>query len=524
MAERKWKVAFGLSKKRAGAPVTDAPSEKKMPEASVSLEVRAPTARVAGALVQMLESLQGTGSAEAAAVVVVSDSPVKPPPKAKELREVVLIGETASGEKLASGKIMLKDEEFGRFLPGVGVSDAVEGEPSLFVGRSIPLIVPIHASDATLVSEESRGLLGKMLVSMRGESLLTASEAGGLEAEKVREERGEALPAVPSTSLSIEGVWSVLGDRLSEVRRAEEKILGNTSEVLEVVKSLKGKEIAESYYLQRIRDSEDALSQVTKCSLSNQKEELEGLFQLEGRLASLAQVNAEWANKSEIARGEFNRNLADVNQAHSAHVKDLQKRLKDLDDDREALREERRRLREELTKAREALSGAKEVASEARRREELLKSEVRSLRALVENSSGWRGRRMEDLEEAVKRAVKVGHHTQHEAAFDALLQTLVNVGTLNQENIRDPAVLPFCGLKGPDRFFDARSCPSEEIPPSRSYAGWGSWPLKPGTSGEGPATPLEARWLGRILLEVSRQSVSYVRGKGSSSSTSSSAC
>ncbi|PKA49394.1 hypothetical protein AXF42_Ash016583 [Apostasia shenzhenica] len=344
-----------------------------------------------------------------------------------------------------------------------------------------------------------------MLVSTRGEPPLAASGTGGSEAEKVVEERGEVLPAILSTSFSVGGVWSVLGDRLSEIRRAEEEISGNTSEVLEVVKSLKGKEIAESYYLQRIRDSEDALSQVTKCSLSNQKEELEGLLQLEGRLASLAQVNAEWANKSEIARGEFNRNLADVNQAHSAHVKDLQKRLKDLDDDREALREERRRLREELTKAREALSGAKEVASEARRQEELLKSEVRSLRALVENSSGWRGRRMEDLEEAVKRAVKivsaspVGRHMQHQAAFDALLQTLVDVGTLDQESIRYPAVLSFCGPKGPDRFFDAGSCPPEEIPPSRSYAGVGvRWRLsQPGTSGESPATLLEARWLGR---------------------------
>ncbi|PKA56511.1 hypothetical protein AXF42_Ash015284 [Apostasia shenzhenica] len=497
MAERKWKVASGLSKKRAGAPVTDAPPEKKMPEAGVPLEVRTPTARVAGALVQTLESLQGTESAEAAAVAVVSESPVKLPPKAKELMEVVLIGETASGEKLAPGKIMLKDEEFEQFLPGVGVSDEGKGEPSLFVGRPIPLRAPIPAFEVALVSEESRGLSGKRLVSMRGESLLTASDTGGLEAETVREERGESLPAVPSTSSSIEGVWSVLGDRLSEIRRAEEKILGNTSEVLEVVKSLKGKEIAESYYLQRIRDSEDALSQVTKCSLSNQKEGLERLYELEGRLASLAQVNVEWAKKNEIARGEFHRSLADVNQAHSVHVKDLQKRIKDLDDDREALREERRRLREELAKAREALSGAKEATSEARRREKLSKSEVRSLRALVENSSGWRGRRMEDLEEAVKRAVKIVSASQHQAAFDTLLQTLVDVGTLNQKNIRDPAVLSFCGPKGPDRFFDAGSCPPKEIPPPRSYAGWESWPPLRGNLGEGPVTPLEARWLGR---------------------------
>ncbi|PKA51657.1 hypothetical protein AXF42_Ash003024 [Apostasia shenzhenica] len=303
--------------------------------------------------------------------------------------------------------------------------------------------------------------------------------------EGAAKEKGETLPAVPSVA-----IWGMLGNRLGEIKRVEERILRNTSEALEVVKALKGKEDVEARCLREVRELEGALSQATKRSLADQREQLGKVFHLEDRSASLTQANAEWANKSEIAKGEFSRNLADVNQAHSAHVKDLQKRIKDLDDDREALREERRRLREELTKAREALSGAKEATSEARRREELLKSEVRSLRALVENSSGWRGRRMEDLEEAVKRAVKivsaspVGRHTQHQAAFDALLQTLVDVCTLNQENIRDPAVLPFCGPKGPDRFFDAGSYPPEEIPPPRSYAGWGSWPLRPGTSGK----------------------------------------
>ncbi|PKA50702.1 hypothetical protein AXF42_Ash021231 [Apostasia shenzhenica] len=334
-------------------------------------------------------------------------------------------------------------------------------------------------------------------------SLLTASagtlgiEGPGDKVEEATKGKGEAFPAAPSTK-----TWGMLGDRLSENRQVEEKIFRNTSEVLEVVKSLKGKEDVEARYLREVRELEGALSQATKCSLSDQREQSGKMYQMEDRLASLAQVNAEWANKCEIARGEFNRNLAGVNQAHSAHVKDLQKRIKVLDDDREALREERRRLREELTKAREASSGAKEAAFEVCRREELLKSEVRSLRALVENSTGWRGRRMEDLEETVRRAVKivgaspVGRQVQHQAVFDALLQTLVDVGTLNQENIRDPAVLPFCGPKGPDRFFDARSCPPEEIPPPKSYAGWGSWPPLRGTSVEGPATPLEARWLG----------------------------
>ncbi|PKA65008.1 hypothetical protein AXF42_Ash011610 [Apostasia shenzhenica] len=49
----------------------------------------------------------------------------------------------------------------------------------------------------------------------------------------------------------------------------------------------------------------------------------------------------EWASKSEAARGEFHCSLSEVNQAHSAHVKDLQKRIKDLYDEKEALKEER---------------------------------------------------------------------------------------------------------------------------------------------------------------------------------------
>ncbi|PKA56889.1 hypothetical protein AXF42_Ash002192 [Apostasia shenzhenica] len=320
--------------------------------------------------------------------------------------------------------------------------------------------------------------------------------------EEATKEKGEALPAAPSAKIG-EEIWSTLGDYLSEIRRVEEKILENTSEALEVVKTLKGKEDVEARYLREVRELEGALSQATKRSLTDQREQLGKVYHLEDKLASLTQINAEWANKSEIARREFNHNLAGVNQAHSAHVKDLQKRIKDLDDDREVLREERRRLREELTKTREALSGAKEAASEACRREELLKSEVRSLRALVENNSGWRGRRMEDLEETVRRAVKivsaspVGRHVQHQAAFDILLQTLVDVGTLNQENIRDPTVLPFYGPRGPDRFFDAGSCRPDETPSPRSYAGWGSWPPLRGNSGESPVTPLEARWLGR---------------------------
>ncbi|PKA49333.1 hypothetical protein AXF42_Ash014235 [Apostasia shenzhenica] len=65
---------------------------------------------------------------------------------------------------------------------------------------------------------------------------------------------------------------------------------------------------------------------------------------------------------------------------------------------------------------------------------------------------------MEDLDETVRTAVNivsaslVGHHVKNQAAFDVLLQTLVDISILNQENIRSPAVLPFCGPKGLDRF------------------------------------------------------------------------
>ncbi|PKA59557.1 hypothetical protein AXF42_Ash018024 [Apostasia shenzhenica] len=300
-------------------------------------------------------------------------------------------------------------------------------------------------------------------------------------------------PATSSVAFDIEGAWSVLGKRLFKTRREEEKILGNTSQVLEVVRSLKGKKEGEARYLQRIKELEGTLLLATKRSQNDHREELRKLYKLE-----------KWAIKSEVARGEFHRSLSDVSRAHSAHVKDLQKRMKELDDEREALKEERIWLRDELAKARGVSSEAREVTSEACRREELLKSEIHSLQALVENSSGCRGRRMEDLEEDVRRAVKivsasqVGHHVKNQAAFDVLLQTLVDVSILNQENIRGPAVLPFCDPKGPDRFFDAESYCPEEVPPSGSYAGWGyQFSLLRRSPEEGQITPLEARWLSR---------------------------
>ncbi|PKA59021.1 hypothetical protein AXF42_Ash001114 [Apostasia shenzhenica] len=386
-------------------------------------------------------------------VVEISDSPVKPPLKAKGVREVALVGETATGEKLAPGKVLVKDEELGRLLPRFGVPSVknLEGDPLVIFRPALGMLAPAPEKKEKpfLLSlppldlegkeekdkkskEEEGSKLGEVAQGKKECPFLTVPagtpgiEGPGDMMEEAAKEKGETLPAVPSVVFG-EEIWGTLGDRLSEIRRVEEKILRNTSETLEVVRTLKGKEDVEARCLREVREPEGALSQATKRSLADQREQLGKVFHLEDRLASLAQANAEWASKIEIARGEFNRNLADVNQAHSAHVKDLQKRIKDLDDDREALREERRRLREELTKAREALSRAKEAASEARLREELSRSEIRSLRALVENSSGWRGRRMEDLEEAVKWAVKivssspVGRHTQRSIRLPLML-------------------------------------------------------------------------------------------------------
>ncbi|PKA64592.1 hypothetical protein AXF42_Ash007338 [Apostasia shenzhenica] len=346
------------------------------------------------------------------------------------------MSETATGEKLAPGKVFLKEEEVEQLLPRFEVpEEGLKKSPLLVCGLS-SLGAPVPASEKkrkplllalpplNLRSDEEKEEKDKkgekeegtkmeeVTKEKKGESLLTTSasapgtEGSGGKIEEVIKEKGKVLPAASNAPSGIDGAWSVLGDRLCEIRREEEKILGNTSEVLEVVKSLKGKEEGEARHLQKIKELEGALSQVTKCSLNDHKEELGKLHKLEDRLASMALVNAEWANKNEIARKEFHRSLSYVSQAHSAHVKDLQKRIRELDDEREALRGERRRLREELTKAREASSGAKEAAFEACRREELLKSKVRSLRALVENNSGWRGQRMEDLEEAVRRAVR----------------------------------------------------------------------------------------------------------------------
>ncbi|PKA46362.1 hypothetical protein AXF42_Ash021459 [Apostasia shenzhenica] len=147
MAERKkWVTLSSITKKRASDPPADAPppEKKRLLESSegspkpsmtvpveasqgeevgaavVDLEAEAPLVRVATVLAQTLESVHEPAGVEATEVVNVFDSPVKLPPKARELKEVALVSKTTAGEKLAPGKILLKDEEIERLLPRFG--------------------------------------------------------------------------------------------------------------------------------------------------------------------------------------------------------------------------------------------------------------------------------------------------------------------------------------------------------------------------------------------------------------------
>ncbi|PKA55316.1 Glucan endo-1,3-beta-glucosidase 14 [Apostasia shenzhenica] len=99
---------------------------------------------------------------------------------------------------------------------------------------------------------------------------------------------------------------------------------------------------------------EGALLQAAEHPQVGFKTELGEMKKLEERLTSLASSSPEWAGRAEAARGEYHRTVLDIEQAHSAHVKDLQKRIKELDDDRGALWWEREKFKKEVVDAKEA--------------------------------------------------------------------------------------------------------------------------------------------------------------------------
>ncbi|PKA58771.1 hypothetical protein AXF42_Ash000864 [Apostasia shenzhenica] len=160
MAERKkWVTLSSFSKKRAdGLPVDVPPPEKRRllepsegslkPATAEPVEALQEEGVGAAVLAQTFESLQELAGVEATEVVNVSDSPVNPPLKARELKEVILVSETVAGEKLAPGKILLKDEEIERLLPRFKVPSAegVKRTPLKICGPA-PVGISIPSSE-----------------------------------------------------------------------------------------------------------------------------------------------------------------------------------------------------------------------------------------------------------------------------------------------------------------------------------------------------------------------------------------
>ncbi|PKA52626.1 hypothetical protein AXF42_Ash001607 [Apostasia shenzhenica] len=91
------------------------------------------------------------------------------------------------------------------------------------------------------------------------EAALSIDGTGGKTEEGIKEKKEGASPVTPNVTLGIEGTWGVLEKSLLKIRGEEEKILNSTSQVLEMVKNLKGKEEGEVRYLRRIAELESAL-------------------------------------------------------------------------------------------------------------------------------------------------------------------------------------------------------------------------------------------------------------------------
>ncbi|PKA53754.1 hypothetical protein AXF42_Ash021145 [Apostasia shenzhenica] len=167
VAERKkWVTLSSITKKRASDPPANAPpaekrrlskssegspkpamtvpvevsQEEEVGAAVINLEAEAPLVRVTTVLAQTLESVHEPAGVEATKVMNVSDSLVKLPPKARELKEVALVSKTTAGEKLVPRKILLKDEEIELLFPRFGAPG--EKKSSLMVCGPAPFVIP----------------------------------------------------------------------------------------------------------------------------------------------------------------------------------------------------------------------------------------------------------------------------------------------------------------------------------------------------------------------------------------------
>ncbi|PKA49399.1 hypothetical protein AXF42_Ash016588 [Apostasia shenzhenica] len=268
-----------ISKKRAGkSPADVPPPEKKRPLALsegspksatsvhvgaslgeeagatvVAPEAGAPALRVAAVPTQTLGSIQESASVEAAVVVDLSDSPVRPPPRIGELKGMALVHETAAGEKLASGKILLNDEEVERLLPKLGAPAGGAKKLPLLVcgpaslGTSIsssgkkrrplfPSFSPVSPRNDEKKKEKGRKEEGRKMEEVtKGEKEVPSQaapesalgiEGPGGKMEEAIKETERVPPATSSVVYGVEGSWSVLGERLFKIRRKRRRFWG----------------------------------------------------------------------------------------------------------------------------------------------------------------------------------------------------------------------------------------------------------------------------------------------------------
>ncbi|PKA57526.1 hypothetical protein AXF42_Ash020770 [Apostasia shenzhenica] len=237
--------------------------------------------------------------------------------------------------------MLLKDKDIGRLPPKVGAT-TVGGslKTPLVVCGPAPLGKP--ASPLLATGWPSFPFLPSASAQNDEKKKKEEKEKKGKGEKEKKERKEEVSHAVLEAALSIEGAGRSLGERVYEIKREEEKVLNNTSQIVEVVKIIKkNQEEEEGRYRKRVVKLESALLQATKCSLAIHREELRKLYRSEEKLASLTLSNSEWAGKAEAVRGEFHRTVFEISQAYFAYVKDLQKRIKELDDENEALRKER---------------------------------------------------------------------------------------------------------------------------------------------------------------------------------------
>ncbi|PKA49421.1 hypothetical protein AXF42_Ash016610 [Apostasia shenzhenica] len=270
---RRWRLLSGLKRKMKGGPPSDdsSPDKKRRledtespPEGGMGAAVVvSPPTKVAEVLVQVLESAQDpVEKRRVEKVVNVSDSPVKETQRAGDRIEVSVVHQMPAGESLRPRKILLKDENVEQFLPEVGIilTRGPAKTPLVICGPA-PLGEPIPPP-----VKIRKPLFPRLLLQNEEKD----EEEGSRMEEVATRERG--VPQVASEgALSTEGTCSNLGDRLSEIRREEEKILENTSRILEVTKRFPIMEESATRLLGKMVELEGAMRQTAERSQTDHK-------------------------------------------------------------------------------------------------------------------------------------------------------------------------------------------------------------------------------------------------------------